>query len=277
MRKFVISDLHGDGALYRSIMCYLDSLSLKEDVSLYIDGDLIDRGEDSFPILMDVMNRIKNGNFPITYLGGNHEQMMYQVYDKRFRGLSTNYNNWYRNGGWITDQKLVDTLKTKEEIFELIDRISHLKLYHIMDEKIQNQNIILVHAACLDTVNKNNPLEIKDDTIQTDSFLWTRENDPYFGFRCDINRSPFFAIVGHTPNGKELGYEYHKKDSFLNIDGSFRDTMAMVEVQDGYLRILSFNNRNEIVAGSYLDGKGEYSFHKKELKEENKILQKTFQ
>ena len=34
MRKFIISDLHGNGEVYDSIMAYLDNISLKEKVEL---------------------------------------------------------------------------------------------------------------------------------------------------------------------------------------------------------------------------------------------------
>ena len=47
MRKFIISDIHGNGNLYYSVMSYLENISKCEDVTLYINGDLIDRGLES--------------------------------------------------------------------------------------------------------------------------------------------------------------------------------------------------------------------------------------
>ena len=54
MRKFIVSDLHGNGEVYDSIMAYLENISLSEEVELYINGDLIDRGLDSYRMLEDV-------------------------------------------------------------------------------------------------------------------------------------------------------------------------------------------------------------------------------
>ena len=39
MRKFIISDIHGLGNVYYSIMNYLDNISKLESLELYINGD----------------------------------------------------------------------------------------------------------------------------------------------------------------------------------------------------------------------------------------------
>ncbi len=272
MRKFVVSDIHGDGVFYHLIMNYLDQLSLSQEVSLYILGDLIDRGEDSFQVLMDVMKRIENNYYPITYLGGNHEQMMIDVYQRRIKGLSTNYNDWYYNGGFETDKKLNENLD-RDNIIDLVNKISHLKLYDILDETFKKKKMILVHAGCHEDVKIPCRMEVQDDFNQTYSYLWTREEDPYLGFRCEINRSNYFAIVGHTPNEEHLGYQMHFSDNYLNIDSSLSDYKCLCEVNDEFFRILSFNQVG-ITAGSYLIDRQEIPFSKEELDKENKILVK---
>ena len=101
MRKFIISDLHGCGDIYNTIIGYLENISIVEGepVHLYINGDLIDRGLDSFDMLMDVKKRCeKNGNVVIHYLAGNHEQLMYDSCCHITAG-----NLWRRQlhqGGW---------------------------------------------------------------------------------------------------------------------------------------------------------------------------------
>ena len=60
MRNFVISDIHGNGNLYYSVMSHLENVSKMDEVTLFINGDLIDRGLDSGEILLDVIERIKN-------------------------------------------------------------------------------------------------------------------------------------------------------------------------------------------------------------------------
>ena len=91
MKKFIISDLHGSGEVYDSIMGYLDNLSLIEDIELYINGDLIDRGLDSYYMLRDVIDRCNGkGNIKINYLAGNHELMFYQACLERHPGRGFN-------------------------------------------------------------------------------------------------------------------------------------------------------------------------------------------
>ena len=83
MRKFIISDIHGLGNIYYAVMNYLDNISQYEDIELYINGDLFDRGPDSAAILLDVKKRILDNKYKINYLGGNHELMMHEVFKKR--------------------------------------------------------------------------------------------------------------------------------------------------------------------------------------------------
>jgi hypothetical protein len=55
MQKYIVSDIHGNGDIYDTIMGYLENVSLTDEVTLYINGDLFDRGLDSFRILLDVI------------------------------------------------------------------------------------------------------------------------------------------------------------------------------------------------------------------------------
>ena len=108
MRKFIVSDLHGNGEVYDSMMAYLENIALLDDVELYINGDLIDRGLDSYRMLCDVRDRILGkGNIRIHYLGGNHELMMYQALRARKDGKWISpWCDWMMNGGHIIEGEL---------------------------------------------------------------------------------------------------------------------------------------------------------------------------
>ena len=94
MRKFIVSDLHGNGDVYDSIMSYLENLD--EEIELYINGDLIDRGLDSYRMLLDVKERIENpSKIKIKYLGGNHELMMFSALSHKLkRGSYKRFDDW---------------------------------------------------------------------------------------------------------------------------------------------------------------------------------------
>ena len=69
MRQFIVSDLHGNGNIYKSIIGYLENINKDDEVILYINGDLIDRGIDSSYMLLDIRNRIiNNKGFLTCYL-----------------------------------------------------------------------------------------------------------------------------------------------------------------------------------------------------------------
>ena len=67
MATWVMSDLHGNYRKYRGAM---DVICLQEMDTLYILGDVVDRGTGSCKILLDMME-----NFHSIPMIGNHEYM----------------------------------------------------------------------------------------------------------------------------------------------------------------------------------------------------------
>ena len=92
-----MSDLHG---MYDEYLKMLEKIEFGEDDTLYILGDIIDRGRHGLKILEDIMQR-KN----VIMLLGNHEQMMLEVVtaeevdteDYEFAMF-----RWSKNGGAVT-------------------------------------------------------------------------------------------------------------------------------------------------------------------------------
>lgn len=260
MRKFIVSDLHGNGNIYDSIMAYLNNLS--EELTLYINGDLIDRGEDSARMLMDVFDRINNNKgFKIEYLAGNHELMMYQASLSMKNNEWPNHTDWFcGNGGNITAHKL-DEIISKSEKLKLIDFISNLKIYHKFDETINNKNIVLVHAKCPEIVKDECDLKICDNNLIIDRLLWSRKNDPTISFyKQNLGNLNYFTIIGHTPINDKYGFYYDKYDNTINIDGGCAayvngyleyNHTPLIEIEKDKLIILTFNNNNEIIYGNY--------------------------
>ena len=298
MRKFIISDIHGLGNVYYSIMNYLDNLSKNEDISLFINGDLIDHGLESAEILLDVIKRMNDNSFNIVYLGGNHEQLMYDYYINREKYIFKDYriiHNWFDNGGFITDSNLYDLLDYDEEkIQKIVSIISNLDIYHKFEEKINNKNIVLVHASCPDVVKDKCDLKINSEQKTIFPYLWARYSD--FNIKNinsikmvdeitnNIGNENYFTIVGHTVNNNKFGFKYNEQYNFLNIDGgcSFYSSgrfeynhVPLVEVKDGFLRILTFNNNNEIIYGNYFDGNKIYSILDEELNVDRVYLNKN--
>ena len=100
----------------------------------------------------------------------------------------------------------------------------------------------------------------------------------------NIGNENYFTIVGHTVNNNKFGFKYNEQYNFLNIDGgcSFYSSgrfeynhVPLVEVKDGFLRILTFNNNNEIIYGNYFDGNKIYSILDEELNVDRVYLNKN--
>ena len=261
MRKFIVSDLHGNLEMYFQIMGYLENINKDDEVTLYINGDLIDRGTGSAYMLLDVMDRIKNKKgFPIKYLAGNHELMMYQTSLNKEGNLWPKASIWYvRNGGLITLDGL-RTLANEEKEEEVLKFISELNIYHKFNEKINDKKIVLVHAKRPLVVKDECDLKLKDNNKKVEKALWSRTDE-----LSKIGKNKYFTIIGHTPVINEKGYRYFDEYNYLNIDGGCSyyvrgvfdyNHLPLVEIDEsGKLIILTFNNQNEIILGhQFVDG-----------------------
>lgn len=285
MKKYIVSDLHGDGNVYNSIMAFLENKSLEEDVTLYINGDLIDRGIDSASMLLDVIKRTKNNPFKIVYLGGNHELMMIETFRRRVKGLYTDKDDWFFNGGHVTDDELSKLLNyDKNKILEVVDYLCNLKLYQKFEEKQKNKPIVLVHAMCPLKVKDECDIKLGDNNPNIDSIVWTREHDIYIPFRCRVGDEKYFTVIGHTAVKNSCGFEYFNSQNYLDIDGGCGRYMSgqteydhspLVEINDGYLKILTFNNSNEIVCGNYFENNHCIPMTIDELNQERCYLDKS--
>ena len=287
MKKFIVSDLHGNGNIYNSIMYYLENLkdSLDEDITLYINGDLIDRGIDSASMLLDVMKRVNNhSKIKIEYLAGNHELLMYKALNKIIRtGRRPLISDWFLNGGIVTLDGL-EQLVDKEDLPIINEFISNLKIYHKFQEKLDRKRIVLVHSKCPKVVDDECNLRIKDDNMLVDSCIWTRKEDAIF--RVVIGNKDYFTIIGHTPLHNKYGYKYYEDENYLNIDGGCAahvlgykgyDHTPLVEICDNSLRILTFNSNNEIIYGNYFEYGASIPMEEEELDNYRFFLNKEYE
>ena len=266
MRKFIVSDLHGNGEVYDSIIAYLENMSSKEEVELYINGDLIDRGPDSYRMFEDVTYRMAqndNSNFKVHYLGGNHELMMYNALRKRRPEKSVfPFCTWFMNGGHATDDVIDERDDSEVKYKEFLDKVSNLKIYKKFEEKIGDKPILLVHARAPSIVPDECTMKISDGTAQVYKSVWMRNVDE-FRIPHRIGHKDYFTIIGHTPVYNIGGFMYYPHENYLNIDGGCAayaygyfdcDHVPLVEVEDGKLSILVWNHNNEIMRGYYMDG-----------------------
>lgn len=99
---YVLSDIHGRLDRFEKMLKKID---LQDGDTLYILGDVIDRGKDGIRILKKI-TEMPN----VRMLLGNHEYMMMKALGFPYGGVSETADEsqsrllmlWYRNGGEVT-------------------------------------------------------------------------------------------------------------------------------------------------------------------------------
>lgn len=205
---YIMSDLHG---CYQTFLEALHQIHFSDDDTLYILGDVIDRGSESIPLLQDMSMR-----WNVIPLLGNHEYMALQVlerfcveikednYDSHLTSDDLKaYLHWMENGGDTTLNAFLQL--DKEERFAIIDYLNEFTLYETL--RYQNQNYLLVHAGLC----PYDPQKSFDDYQPYELLFQSQE----------VYDLPYTMICGHTPTfayGKEYENKIFQKDNYINID-----------------------------------------------------------
>lgn len=145
---YVMSDLHGCFEEYKRM---LEKIDFKESDTLYILGDIVDRGSQSIEILQDMM--LKSNVFPIL---GNHEYMLNECLDFMLseineENISTinDSNIIQKLTSWITENGGAPTFEqlnhlSKEELLDLQDYLMEFEIYKSLE--VNQKRFVLVHA-----------------------------------------------------------------------------------------------------------------------------------
>lgn len=211
---YVSSDIHGNWNKYIKIY---DTINLTDQDTLFILGDVIDRGKNGIKILQDMM--YKPNVVPIL---GNHEfmakgileQYMEEITKENIHKLNKNFMenlvNWFSNGGEPT----FNEFKTLSDFDKqsILDYIDEFLVYEEIN--VNNQNYILLHAG------------ISKEAFKEDKEMWAYYLDELLFESMDYSKIYFkdkIIITGHTPvqcisenNHKETIF---KTNNHIAIDG----------------------------------------------------------
>ena len=193
----VMDDLHG---CYQTYLYALSQIQFSEDDTLYVLGDMIDRGPDGIKILQDMSMR-----WNVIPLLGNHEYMALMVLerlcvevreDNYDSHLTTNdikaYQLWMENGGQPTIDAFMKL--SNEDKFAIIDYLNDCALFE--EVVYQQEHYVLVHAGLV-------PYDASKalDEYQPHEYIFTSNEE---------NDFPFTMICGHTPT-LAYGLKYQNK------------------------------------------------------------------
>ncbi len=190
---YAISDIHGE---YKQFLALLQKINFSENDTLYVLGDVVDRGAEPVKVLRYMMTR-KN----IIPIIGNHEVLACEglklLLGTITRDIVNRFNskelemmsNWIKIGANSTIGEF--TKLDSDERREILEYISGFAPYKKVSAG--GKNYLLIHAA-IKGFAPNKPL----DEYSVDDLVWDRINYaiPYFD---DI-----YTVTGHTPTQKIL-------------------------------------------------------------------------
>lgn len=179
---YVCSDIHGE---YGAYLDFVNSI-LTDDDTLYVIGDVLDRGANAIELIQDIMKRSN-----VVMLKGNHEKILADTLEELCSVSSDSEVRTIVDESLAIDrigqeETLLDFAKLrKSEQREIVDFINGLPLYEELE--VNGQNYLLVHAGLPDF--SSIPVE------------WYEENDLLFGpHDYDITHyEDTTIIVGHVP------------------------------------------------------------------------------
>lgn len=132
MATYVTSDAHGH---VRALDRALELASIGPEDTLYVLGDMVDRGPDPVGVLRLVKS------LPNTHvLMGNHENMLLTTLST---GDQVDLLTWEMNGGGTTAAGLDGC--SREEYIDLVEWIENLGLFDVIE--VGGRTYILVHAG----------------------------------------------------------------------------------------------------------------------------------
>ena len=157
MATYVCSDIHGCFDLFKYM---LEGINFSDSDTLYILGDIIDRGTQNVELIEYV-----RGSDNIVLLKGNHEKMMVDYYENK-EDLANWFDNvWIRNGGLKTYTEL--KRRGKEYTDSVVEYFKNLPTVVKLDD------YLLVHAG----FSLEGEIGVLEDVLNSnteDDVLWDR-------------------------------------------------------------------------------------------------------
>ena len=137
---YAMSDLHGCYDLYIKM---LEKIKFSDEDTLYILGDIVDRGPDGIKIYQDMMRR-KN----VIPILGNHDytalRMFKKIYNREeFDYLDLGYKMWMMIGGEPTNNAFLEL--SEQEQLEIINYINDFLIF--IEINIDGDTFFLSHSV----------------------------------------------------------------------------------------------------------------------------------
>lgn len=212
---YIMSDLHG---CYDRYLKMLEKLSLKPEDTLYVLGDVVDRGPDGIKILLDMCER-KN----VVFLRGNHDQTAMKVLRCMFDS-TVEFNEdelvpilkmWVSDGGKTTlEQFIKASLDDRKKVLEYLwqsKTFTELEVNgvkYLLSHTAPEREVMLSDKLCLEDFIMGEPdyeLKYYDDRILVTGHTPTGLIDRSYAGRIYIKNNHIAVDCGAAFKGGRLG------------------------------------------------------------------------
>lgn len=182
---YVTADIHG---YYEAFLKLLQEIQFTAEDYLYVIGDTIDKGPESFQVLEHIM-QAEN----MELILGNHEEFLLEALKSRVYGKRNfiDMELWCKHGGEKTFEEFMQMPPKKQQ--DIFRYLSTRPLYKILG------NTVLVHGGVLLHKDYYSSWEELMEEQDRQTLLWAKEeflNNPF-----DINLEGR-VIFGHTPTSE---------------------------------------------------------------------------
>lgn len=207
MKKFVISDIHGSYNEFVELLRY-SKFDINKD-SLYVLGDMIDRGPDSGKVLKLVRGLQKESEL-VKVIMGNHEEMMLWYLDE----ISP---MWMQYGG-VEGANSINKEFEEEGIEGIVTWLRGLPLI------LEDKEYIYTHAGILSPIKSE---------YENRDILWNIKDEFYdipektLSYYIDSKK----IIHGHTPD-EEVTFDGIRLSIDLGAQVADYPKLALVELEE---------------------------------------------
>ncbi len=193
---YVMSDIHGQFEKYISM---LEKINFSDDDTLYILGDVVDRGDGVIELLNDMM--LRSNVYPII---GNHDfialdilgRLAVEITEDNCEShvdisLVQDLLDWQMNGGQSTIDGFCKL--SAEGRCDVLDYLSEFTYYETVE--VNEKTFILVHSGL---GNFREGKKLREYTIEELAFMRTSYDRQLFA-------DDVYIVSGHTPTLKITG------------------------------------------------------------------------
>jgi len=206
---YAMSDLHG---CYDKYLSMLDKIQLKKEDTLYILGDVVDRGPDGIKILLDMCEREN-----VIFLRGNHDYTAMRVFRCLF-DQSADFNDdelvpliqlWVSDGGNTTLEQFMSV--SADEKSKALTYLWHSKTF--VEIEVNGIQYNLSHTV------PEKEIMLSADKLTLDDYIM---GEPDYELKYFDDK---ILVTGHTPTGlieKAYTGRIYIKNNHIAVDcGAF--------------------------------------------------------